>query len=73
MSMTVSVCAVLLDEILNLIESVSEGFPTYFTHTGLSPLVRKMRKARYVYKTKIGLVRTEINIVFFPASREFVF
>ena len=35
MSMMVSFCAVLfprgvLDEILNLIESVSEGFPSYF-------------------------------------------
>ena len=44
MSMMVSFCAVLffprdvLDEILNLIESVSEGFPSYFCQSHMAQM-----------------------------------
>ena len=51
MSMVVSFCAVLfprdvLDEILNLIESVSEGFPTYSNEITGHIAVNKHRKVR---------------------------
>ena len=73
MSMMVSFCAVLfprdvLDEILNLIESVSEGFPTYFylynlmSHFNIYTKLTQINVIQvYIEKTKkqMGLYRKE--------------
>ena len=65
MSMMVSFCAVLfsprgvLDEILNLIESVSEGFPSYFLLIGpLKYGIYKPRVVEHPIKNRVRLRRS---------------
>ena len=65
MSMMVSFCAVLfptrcLDEILNLIESVSEGFPTY-SYTSDFETITNQAFAHFIYSNLIcGLSKSAL-------------
>ena len=65
--MVMSFCAVLfprgvLDEILKLIESVSEGFPSYFPiHTSF--LLIRSQDDRIIYKLDLGCKKNRQMIV----------